>query len=116
MTQIGCGVAILIAWLSWGKRSFLRWHVAALEKLLDRKYFVDDFYWLVVHGMYLRVCRVLDWIDKNVVNGAVDMTGRTVVVMGRVLSRVEWGEVQFYLGFAFGTTALIVGYLTYFRN
>ena len=115
MTQIACAVAVLIAWLSWGKNPILRWHVAIVEKVLLRKYFVDDFYGWVVHGAFLRASRVLDWFDKKVINGAVDLTGRTVIVMGRVLSRVEWGEVQFYLGFAFGTTAIVVAYLTYFK-
>ncbi len=115
MTQVACALAMLLAWLSWGKTAVLHWHVAALEKLLARKYFVDDFYQVFVHGIFLRVSRVLDWFDKCIVNGAVDLTGRTVVVMGRVISRIEWGEVQFYLGFAFGTMAIIVAYLTYLR-
>ncbi len=115
LTQIGCAVAALIAWLSWGKPAKLRWHAAAVEKLLLRKYFVDDFYGLVVHGVFMRVSRVSNWLDKNIINGAVDLTGRTVVVMGRILSRIEWGEVQFYLGFAFGTLAIIVAFLTYAR-
>ncbi len=113
LTQIACAVAVILAWLSWGKKPMLRWNVPAVEKLLLNKYYVDDFYGILVHGIFLQMSRVMDWIDKNIINGAVDLTGRSVVVAGRVLSRIEWGEVQFYLGFAFGTVAIIVAYLTW---
>ncbi len=111
VTQLSCAAAAALAWFSWGGRVLICWRIPALENLLARKYFVDDFYEWVVRVVFLHVCQALNLFDKIVINGLVNLTGRSVVVMGRVCSRIEWGEVQFYLGCAFGTVTLIAAYL-----
>jgi NADH:ubiquinone oxidoreductase subunit 5 (subunit L)/multisubunit Na+/H+ antiporter MnhA subunit len=54
-----------------------------LHRLLENKYYVDEFYNATVIGGTLLLCRVLWWIDANIIDGIVNLTRHiTVVALG----------------------------------
>jgi NADH-quinone oxidoreductase subunit L len=56
---------------------------AFLHRLLENKYYVDEFYNFVFVGGTLAFSRALSWFDANIVDGIVNgVRNLTVVVLG----------------------------------
>ena len=52
-----------------------------VHKLLENKYYIDELYHATVIGGTLALCRILWWIDANIIDGLVNLT-RHVTVIG----------------------------------
>jgi NADH-quinone oxidoreductase subunit L len=67
-----------------------------LTRLLQRRYFIDDFYY---HG-FVRIAEdiqiPLAWFDKNVVDKIVDGVGIVTGLVGDTLRRAQSGAVGLY--------------------
>jgi NADH-quinone oxidoreductase subunit L len=85
--------------------------VPPVRTLFVRLYYVDDFYHFIVHKIVLVVSAVLDWFDKTMVNGAVNATGLSTIIGGRLMSRMQTGLVQVYLTVMF---IVVVGIVSCF--
>ncbi len=76
------------------------------------KWWFDDLYDLLFIRIGGRVANSLWWFDRNVVDGAVNGTGRVVGSAGGGLRRIQTGRVQNYaLGIALGLIVMAAAYL-----
>ena len=93
------------------------WVIRPVHTLLTEKYYVDALYEgvLVRRGFYGAFAGAIDWLDRNVVDGAVDALGWLSRTAGSAIGRLQTGQVQVYGSFVFvGTLAIILAfYLTW---
>ena len=76
------------------------------------KWWFDELYDLLFIRIGGRVANGLWWFDRNVVDGAVNGTGRVVGSAGGGLRRIQTGRVQNYaLGIALGLIVMAAAYL-----
>ena len=55
---------------------------AFVHRLLENKYYVDEIYNRFVVGGTLAFCRILWWIDANIVDGLVNLVRHVTVFVG----------------------------------
>ena len=86
-----------------------------LHRLLYQKYFIDVLYedGLVRLAFYRTFAGATDWLDRNIVDRAVDWTAVVFRNVGRlVLAPLQTGEVQAYgLAVAVGSLIILLGFL-----
>ena len=103
---IVAGAGILTAWLLYGARKISpeRVTIGPLHRLFSRKYYMDDLAEnLIMTRAFYRVgCGVLDWFDRNMVDGLVDTVGWFGRNLGRALAQLQPGQLQGY-----GTAAVV---------
>ncbi len=76
------------------------------------KWWFDELYDLLFIRIGGRVADGMWWFDRNIVDGAVNGTGRVVGSAGGALRRVQTGRVQNYaLGIAIGLIVMAAAYL-----
>jgi NADH-quinone oxidoreductase subunit L len=100
---IFAAVGILVAY--WFYLKFTDWpnrvaeRFSKLYKILIHKYYVDEFYnWLIVRPLRVGSEKIL-WqrVDAKAIDGVmVNGTGETVAGVGRVLRRIQSGNIQSY--------------------
>jgi NADH-quinone oxidoreductase subunit L len=82
------------------KRSIPRDVVSAkapwLYTLLNRKYFIDEIYEMMIVKPLRGLGLILDFIDIYVIDGIVRLSAITVVGIGRLGSRLQNGQLQTY--------------------
>ena len=93
----GALLAIGLAWLMYGKRSFTPSR-SPIVMVMREKFWVDEFYHVafvspfqIVSGFFSRV------IDPKLVDGFFVGGGKLARFGGTVLGFFQWGAVQFYL-------------------
>jgi NADH-quinone oxidoreductase subunit L len=69
-----------------------------LTRLLQRRYFIDDFYYASIAKIGYDLQFLFAWFDRVVVDGVVDFVGGAVTVIGDSLRRVQTGAVGWYAG------------------
>jgi NADH-quinone oxidoreductase subunit L len=85
-----------------------------VHTLLSNKYYVDALYedTLVRRVLYGNVAGVLDWLDRNVVDGTVDTLGWISRNIGPAVGRLQTGQVQAYgAAIALGILLIVLGFL-----
>ncbi len=85
-----------------------------VHTLLSEKYYVDALYENVVvrRGFYRLFAGTVDWIERNLVDGAVGLIGWIFRNIGTALGRFQTGQVQAYGAvIAFGTLIIILAFL-----
>ncbi|WP_201002441.1 NADH-quinone oxidoreductase subunit L [Paenibacillus glycanilyticus] len=107
VASIAVGVlGIYVGWLMYGKGSIERGVAGAkmpwLVHLLERQYYVNEFYDAVIVKTVRAVGKSLNAFDEYVIGGAVRLVGVTAGAGGRVLTRLNNGQTQTY-----GLTAII---------
>ena len=114
----GLGLAWLLYW-SWtrpgvDKKEPLRM-AGPVHRLLSEKYYMDALYeGAVVRRFFYRgFAGTLDWLDRNLVDGVVDLFGWLFRNFGPlVLSRIQTGQVQTYGAVVvLGGLAILLGFL-----
>ncbi len=77
---------IVTAWRVYGRRpavpDLLETKLGVVFRVLENKYYVDEFYNAALVGGTLVFCRILWWIDANIVDGLVNLTRHITVVLG----------------------------------
>jgi NADH-quinone oxidoreductase subunit L len=102
-----------LAWLMYGSRVLSAERVGTalrpLYVMLERKYWIDDFYGWLVRVFVLAFGRLLLWFDKSVVDGIVNDVGWIAYsVLGRAASRSQTGVTPNY-GLVFFAGLLLMG-------
>jgi len=70
---------------------------AGLYRLLFNKYYVDEIYQLIVVKSLYNLSQILSYVvDQNIIDAAVNGTGKTMVYASSSLRRINTGYVQFY--------------------
>jgi NADH-quinone oxidoreductase subunit L len=85
-----------------------------VHTLLSQKYYVDTLYedLAVRKGFFGVIAGTLDWIDRNLVDGIVDLIGWFFRNIGTAIGKLQTGQVQAYAtGIAFGILAIILALL-----
>ncbi len=85
-----------------------------VHTLLSRRYYIDTLYEDVIvrKGFFGIIAGTLDWIDRNLVDGFVDLTGWLFRNIGTAIGKFQTGQVQAYAtGIAFGVLAIILALL-----
>jgi NADH-quinone oxidoreductase subunit L len=90
---VGAGAAFA---LYWNADPVVQRAPAWLTMLLQRRYFIDDFYYGVVNRVAQAPTYAFAWFDRNVVDRLVDFSGGAVATGGDFLRRLQTGSVQFY--------------------
>jgi NADH-quinone oxidoreductase subunit L len=67
-----------------------------LYKLLNRKYYIDEIYQVIIVQPLKGLGMLLNLFDEYVVDGIVRLTSLSVVGIGRLGSRLQNGQVQTY--------------------
>ena len=85
-----------------------------LHTLLANKYYIDALYeGVVVRSAFYRfLVGLVDWLDRNIVDGVVDTLGWIFRNLGPMIGRLQTGQVQSYGGvIVFGSLLIILGFL-----
>ncbi len=91
--------------------------IKPVHMLLSRKYFVDELYEDVIvrRSFHNGIARVVDWVDRVVVDGVVDAIGLISRNLGpNFISRFQTGEVQAYgIALTLGSLLILLGFLVF---
>jgi NADH-quinone oxidoreductase subunit L len=102
-----------LAWLEFGRRgaSQLGWvaRFPALQRLFVGKWYVDDFYRVVVGGLVSGVSRFSALFETRALDGAADGVAEGTVRGAASTARIQNGRLQFYIA----TAVLLVATFTY---
>lgn len=110
----GIGLAIVIYLKRRDPRAEPLEKLGRVYTLLSNKYYIDTLYEDVVvkKGFFRVIAGTLDWIDRNLVDGTVDLIGWFFRNIGTAIGRFQTGQVQAYAtGIAFGVLAIILALL-----
>lgn len=84
--------------------------ISWVRALLVNKYYVDDFYFILVRGLVYPFASILNWIDRKVINDTgVNGSGNLVIISGRFISGLMNGLLQRYIG-----TSLVILFIIIF--
>ncbi|MFQ5924383.1 MAG: NADH-quinone oxidoreductase subunit L [Dehalococcoidia bacterium] len=114
------GLGILLAYALYSARwlsvESLRQTFAPLQTLFSRKYWLDELYErvfvarILVDGLFAAV----HWFDDRVVDGAVNGVADGTVAAGRVIRRLQTGQLQAYgLAIFIGVLAIVAIFLIF---
>ncbi len=88
-----------------------------LTRLLQRRYFIDDYFYAGPAKLGNDLQHLFAWIDRNIVDRAVDFVGGATVVIGDALRRVQTGAVGWYAGLTvFGALVLVLAFAIAFAG
>jgi NADH-quinone oxidoreductase subunit L len=91
--------------------------IKPVHTLLSRKYFLDELYEDVIvrRSFHNGIARVVDWVDRVVVDGVVDAIGLISRNLGpNFISRFQTGEVQAYgIALTLGSLLILLGFLVF---
>ncbi len=107
----GIGTAYVIYIRRWVDSSSIRATFAPFALVFERKYFLDDLYeGLFVRNIFYRGwCRLLETVDRRIVDGIVNGIGQVGRAASSRLRAVQVGEVQSYgLGVAAGVIIIFL--------
>jgi len=110
----GIGLALAVYLRRRDQQSDPLERVKPVHTLLSQKYYVDTLYEdVLVRKWFFRVIAgTLDWIDRNLVDGTVDLIGWFFRNIGTAIGKFQTGQVQAYAtGIAFGVLAIILALL-----
>jgi len=105
-------LGLYLGWLIWQKGTIdgkaLAARMPGLVRVLERKYYIDEFYDLVFVRSLRRLGYVLRAIDGLVVDGAVRLVAATAQAVGRLNTRMQSGQLQGYLLAAVFSVVILV--------
>ncbi|MCI0847132.1 MAG: NADH-quinone oxidoreductase subunit L [Chloroflexi bacterium] len=110
----GIGLAVLVYLRRRDQRADPLERLKPVHTLLTQKYYLDTLYEdvMVRKGFFGIIAGTLDWIDRNLVDGIVDLIGWFFRNIGIAIGKFQTGQVQAYAtGIAFGVLAIILALL-----
>jgi NADH-quinone oxidoreductase subunit L len=118
IAPVGLGLAgIFIAMLLYKKENERPAKIAAslggLYKLAVHKFYIDEMYLFITKKVVFNLIgRPAAWFDRNVVNGAINLTGRVTLGISKGIKKFQSGEVQQYaIYFLTGVIVLAVVFI-----
>ncbi len=78
-----------------------------LHRILYRRYYIEDFYDLLIRYIVLGLSHLAQAFDAYIVDGIVNGVASLITTSGRGLRRVETGKVQAYMIGFFGGVAVL---------
>ena len=112
-------LGVLIAWYLYVKKPnlpiIISNKIPFIYKLLLNKYYVDEIYEFVfVNPFVFGSEGIYEWFDKPVIDGTVNGSGKTTLFLGKLLSKLQTGQIRDYIysilfGVALLLTLLLMG-------
>ena len=111
---IGIG-GILIAFLLYRKSSEapnrISQSLGILYQSAYRKFYIDEVYLFITHQIIFNLIgKPLAWFDRNVIDGAVNLTGQGTELISASIKKLQSGKVQYY-AYAFLVAVLVFSLL-----
>ena len=93
-------LGILLGWAMYGKKAvpsdILSGKASWLHTLVNRKYFIDEFYQMAIVSPLKGLGHLLALFDEYIVDGVVKAVTWCMLWLGRVVTRLQNGQVQTY--------------------
>jgi NADH-quinone oxidoreductase subunit L len=114
LVVIGVGISVALYWnADVTKARAPEW----LTRILQRRYYIDDYFYAGPAKIGNDAQWLFAWLDKNVVDRAVDFVGGIVVVLGDASRRIQTGALGWYAGLTvLGGLALILAFAVAFAG
>lgn len=111
---LGIG-GILIAFLLYRKSSEASTRISQslgiLYQSAYRKFYIDEVYLFITHQIIFNLIgKPLAWFDRNVIDGAVNLTGQGTELISASIKKLQSGKVQYY-AYAFLVAVLLFSLL-----
>ena len=106
-------LGVLIAWYLYVKKPnlpvIITNKVPFIYKLLLNKYYVDEIYEFVfVNSFVFGSEGIYEWFDKPVIDGTVNGSGKFTLFLGKLLSKLQTGQIRDYIySILFGVVLLL---------
>lgn len=113
---LGIFLAYAIYSAKWLSAESLRRRFAPLHTLLSRKYWFDELYegLFVVRILVDGIFALFHWFDDRVVDGAVNGVADGTIAAGRIIRRLQTGQLQAYgLAIFIGILAIVACFLIF---
>ncbi|MBK8189336.1 MAG: NADH-quinone oxidoreductase subunit L [Vampirovibrionales bacterium] len=106
----GAALAAAFYWKPWTHVPHaIRSALSPVYTLFARKWYFDEAYNWLAQRAYLAIANASAAFDRHIVDGAVNLTGRSTMGAGGALRYLQTGRAQAYLTLLFlGMTALVV--------
>lgn len=114
---IGCGVlGIVLAWLIYGTKTIsvkkIKNAFSPVVVLLRNKYYFDEIYDAIIVKPSHNFMKIIDVVDRNVVDGAVNLVADLSKMGGGVLRLIQSGYVQtYFVVILFGLVCILAGFI-----
>ena len=89
-------------------------HLGPIHTLISQKYYIDALYegLIIRRGFYRLFAGMLNWLDRRIVDGAVDFIAWLCRSAGSAVARLQTGQTQAYaVAIALGTLLIILAFL-----
>lgn len=95
------------------KPSLLVKSLGGIYRTVYRKFYIDEMYLFVTKGILIKlVARPAAWIDKNIIDGVVNVSGQSTEWVSNKIKGMQSGKVQEYaIYFLAGVIGLIVWFI-----
>ncbi len=97
-------IGVLVAILMYGKSekmalaNGLRKSMGGLYTTVQNKFYIDEVYLFVTHKIIFKfVAGPIKWFDRNIVDGAMNLTAKILDILGIIVRLLQIGQLQFYL-------------------
>ena len=89
---------ILLAYLMYGKKVipqdwFYRF-TKPYHKILVNKYYIDEFYSMAIVRPGIKFAHLINWFDKNVIDGFINLTGKVTVAISKGVHLFDLGVID----------------------
>jgi NADH-quinone oxidoreductase subunit L len=105
-----------LGWFIYAKRpgiaELAMWKFKRAHKVLLNKYYVDEFYAATVVRGTLLITAICGWFDKHIIDGIVNLSGKTLVLLANVTGWADWEGLDRYLIRGTGQVTLLTGFIT----
>lgn len=91
--------------------------LGGLYAMVSRKFYIDEIYLFLTRRVIFNIIgRPAAWIDRNIVDGAVNLTGSVTASVSHAVKGIQSGRIQQYALFFFlGIMALAALFIYYWR-
>jgi NADH-quinone oxidoreductase subunit L len=110
---VAVAIGIGLAWRLYARRDLRGGKLVEpvrgpVAELMERRFLVDEAYEAVFVTFGTRVARLLTWVDRRLVDGAVMGSGAATMAVGRFARRAQTGMVRTYVAVMVVAVALLL--------
>lgn len=119
---VGLGIAgILLVFMLYRKESTIPSRISQssgmLYTFISRKFYLDELYLFITKKIIFNlIARPVAWIDRNVVDGLVNVTGNMTVAISAAIKNVQSGKVQQYAFWFLAGVISIAAIIIYYQT
>lgn len=105
---LGIGLAAFLYMYKNSRPDLIVKNLNGLYSTVYRKFYIDEIYLFITHKILFQgVAQPIAWLDKHVVDGAVNLTANATGQLAVAIKKMQSGQVQWYIWF-FTSGALVL--------